>query len=87
MTSEDPPVVEPINGWVTGGTGTCGQRWSYTAESFAAGARTKVTECGRPAVLPAAYLGEPHLLCVDCHATAVDSPGWEDLSTNEPPTE
>jgi hypothetical protein len=86
VTSEEPPVVDPINGWVTGGDGICRQRWSYIAESFAAGAATKVEECGGHAVLPAAYLKEPHLLCVDCHPVAVASPGWEDLSTDEPPT-
>lgn len=79
MTSDEPPVVDPINGWVTGGDGVCRQRWAYTAHSLVTGAVPKVEECGGVAVMPAAYMGEPHLLCVDCRAIAADSAGWEDI--------
>lgn len=82
MTSEEPPVVDPVDGWVTGSDGVCRQRWAVPTQSLATGTVTKVEECGGQATLPAAYLGEPHLMCVDCHAIAVENPGWEDLNTD-----
>jgi hypothetical protein len=85
VTSDEPPVVDPINGWVTGGDGICRQRWSFTASSLVTPATVKVEECGGAATMPAAYLREPHLMCVDCHAVALDSPGWKDLSDRYPP--